>query len=293
MADPTNRGKLYGLVISILPLGLAVYCWWTYAFVYRWLAELQLMVLGFYEANLTFLFTYFALVLLWILPVAGVIRLFRIRVDQTQTNTSALRFQEWFEANQLYICGIILGGTFVFLEMMDRNRRASAGEWTTVLVADLEKGMAPPSNRLLLEHGRLLTEARVVWTENSMTLTYVPLVSLPVQIESGRASPGWQPGEPIAVVVAMRESELNAHQGKQIRGSVNRVLVLGGHVRVSFEKQGIRFTDSAIRVEYGVDHGSPGGAPIFIILGIIIMVGTSVAWAFKIRRGRVAIAANP
>jgi hypothetical protein len=183
-------------VIHLGAFGLAVAWWATYSGVYRWLAERQLEWSGEYSWKFTGVMTIFACMFSGFLVIQIAASLVPDRSDSERQATEDFgarmdALSSWMKRNSFLL---LMTGTVVALAaiggfMVMQAQRS--GGFVTVAAASLERGGAPAGAFARIE-GRQLWDQSVGFTtrggDSPGVKTIVPVVS-----------PGWQPGQPIAL----------------------------------------------------------------------------------------------
>jgi hypothetical protein len=186
-------------VIGVGGLAWIGYGWWQYWGPYRWLADLQLRLMGVYYPELTAL----VLFVLYAFAVAGIVKLvarYRDAVARRSGRQQSLPATRDGPAQREQarlrpqlsptLQWATVAATLFAISVYDLGTVEPAREQVTVNLAELETGQLPaPASSWWKIEGRLLLDEAQIW-DQSWTEYYVPLVS-----------PGWHPGERVAVVV--------------------------------------------------------------------------------------------
>lgn len=183
----------FHVVINMSALGLAGFWWATYSGPYRWFAERQLDWSGSYEVKFTGIMVVFACVL----SAAVVTQIAASLVpDRSDPRTADLHarmdaFGNWLTRNTylLAMTGVVVALAAVGGFMVIQARMG--GGFVTVAAETLERGGAPGGTFVRVE-GRGLWDQTVSYEQTGGdspgVKTIVPVVS-----------PGWQPGQSVAL----------------------------------------------------------------------------------------------
>jgi hypothetical protein len=261
------------LNVLILLIGLAgtPYFAWTYSGPYRWLAELQMWLLGSFQVVLTFALTFILLVV----PAAKVLRRWGPRptapaeepvaVAGSDSSTRATGpFLIWVQV-------ITAGAVFTFLAIRDHKPVQPGATPTRVSCAELEANGPPESGWLEVE-GIPLLDARVEAQHNYGEYVYVPLVS-----------PSWSTGRPIAVVLRLdrngpRQGDVTGYQGTRVADG------MPGFVRSRYEDAGLNVAQAVV-LDFGRTPADGAAlARIAIIVGPLVLLAGLVGALVTSRR---------
>jgi hypothetical protein len=220
-------GGLFG--VSVLA---TIYCAYSYAGPYRWLAELSLSVFGSYSPKLTF---FVSLVLLLLPPMvlaarfsppsSAVEKAERKRAGEAQAAKLA-RVQSWLML-------ATVGAVFLFVGVRDLLAARAGATLVHTSCASIEAGTAPTSTWLEIE-GTAIASAAVETKEGYASYLYVPFVS-----------DNWSKGQPLPVVLrlgAAVRGDLNAHSYQGGLASED----LPGMVRTAYETEGVQAANALV-----------------------------------------------
>jgi hypothetical protein len=261
--------------ISIPPLVLTAWWWFTYSGPYRWLAEWQIRKWGMFYQAMTFLVVAGVPVVLAALLIHLGCWLTGFHFDPQRTQESAERWRTWHAERRYRIGLLCVGLVVVVLGGHGYYVGKTAGALSRMNVAELEKDL-PPSSGWLELRGNLLHDRAAHWKieDKNRTEVYVPLVS-----------DAWEPGQPVAVIILARdkraEDRLFENDTAPVDGLVEP-LGLPGHVRTTLEDNGVRLVDNPILIEYRANPevqtllGTVG-----LALGGAMMLISALIWLVK------------
>lgn len=276
-------------VINLGAVGLAVTWWVSYTGPYRWFAELQLDRSGEYDVKFTGIMVLFACVLSATLVTQIAASLVPDRSESEKQATAAMSarmdaFGNWMARNHylLAMTGAVVGlagvGGFMLIQVR------LSGRFVTVAAASLERGGAPAGSFARLE-GRQLWDQTVGFKningDSPGTKTIVPVVS-----------PGWQPGQPVALFARIDDSELQwLTAEKRESGKVPTLSGLltandlEGIARTELAEEGIAIAGRHFVLDQGVTPEFREGLGK-ILLGVSAVLAPVVVVVWRVKRRR-------
>jgi hypothetical protein len=216
------------LVAGLASVGAGFYWKWSYSGPYRWLAELQLGLLGQYEVMLTLLLA----MAVPAVPLTVAVRWARGRIFRTDgdlgEDSAVLRALRWAMPRLGPLAFLAVAGWFAWLgATMMRDADAPVAQ---VDLAAIERGAPWPDGRVAIR-GVLLSDAEVEFGESYHPERYVPLVSTV-----------WTPSD-VVVAFLVDAPEFASRRWPIVARLAGRV---PGPVRVALEKSGARVSPSAV-----------------------------------------------
>lgn len=251
---PTSTPE-WALRLRALPLALRLallvpalvmpgFWWGTYSGPFRWLAELQLRILGSYSPVLTAAILFAVCVG----AVFGILVLLARKVAFTEEQVRgeherSARQNAWVQQHGIELGGAITMVIFGGLGLFSLTHARLIGPLTDLDVAALESGTAPPSHYVQLSAKLRKWDGLVVTEEGSGYRTptyYYPLASIPGSDEV-RA----------AVVLEITEPQLDEH-GESLSGGVyvGTLHRIPGFIRSELAHQGVALADRAWVLDY-------------------------------------------
>lgn len=166
------------LVSVVLPLYWAL----TYSGLYRWLAEVQLDLLGSYYVMLTGLISGTAVLCVLVFPLALLSRLFEKASRDGGAHAPAApdsSMEEWVLANRGLFVAVLtcigLAGTTLYFQV----RAATLGDLHSITLESLEAGTEPPSYWVNVEGQPSWSETLSLADQGHAPTYYVPMRSGP------------------------------------------------------------------------------------------------------------------
>lgn len=165
MAGHKSPPLVLSLVVVLAALSLitlGAYWWYTYSGLYRWLAELQIQLIGAYYPTYTGIFT----IVLLFLPFVGltvlVHKAFGFEPLDSVESAPPGQADAWLRQNSLSLGLFVMGVVFVGIGLYNLVAGWTAGKRTPVALAELEAGALPPTRWVLLDgtlvHDRALMQ---------------------------------------------------------------------------------------------------------------------------------------
>jgi hypothetical protein len=263
--------------ISLPPLALGGWWWFTYSGPYRWLAEWQIREWGKFYQILTFLVVVCVPLFLAALLIHLGCWVTGFHFDRQRTQESIDRWRAWHQQRRYRIGGLCVGLVVVVLGGQGLYVGKRAGPLSRMNVAELENGTQPTSGWLELR-GNFLHGQMVTWKieRKDKIETYIPLVS-----------DDWEPGSRVAVIVrAKRDTGYDperrfVQEGAAVDGLVDP-LGLPGHVRTTLEDAGVALVADPIVIDY---RSTPEVQTLLgtvgLVLGGIVMLFSALVWLIK------------
>jgi hypothetical protein len=211
------------IALALLTAFSTLVCWLAYSGPYRWLSELQLRVMGADYLGLSVPLTGLGLGFTFF----GAAQLAR-RAGLLQTVVHSGRRARSATARVLsrtraWLCIALVGAASLFFGVREQRAAQAGARLEHVTVSALEAGTRSASSWLEVE-GQPFEAARI----RIEPYSYVPLVSA-----------GWQPGQPVAVVLKMDAGARPAPDARVFRGTREPlrlpVLVRGGYMDMGID----------------------------------------------------------
>lgn len=245
-----KRGVLRGLLgVAVLAL---IYCAYSYAGPYRWLAELSLSTFGSYDPR----FVFFGALVVLLVPPALLIA----RFDPSPATTDAVqaaarntvrmaRVQPW-----LLLAG--LGAMLLFLGGRALLEARAGATLTKISCASIEAGSRPAGSWLEIS-GAAIREAAVETSEGYGKHLYVPLVS-----------DNWSKATPLPVVLVMDATKPHDLGAASFQGALSSE-DLPGMVRAAYEAEGVQ-ADKTIVLQLGrIPNANVATSQIMTAIGLV------------------------
>jgi hypothetical protein len=265
------------IVAIFLLVGLSFYFMFTYTGPFRWLAELQMMVMNSYSEEFTLILT----MLVLILTALGIVKVVKVAVKSmgvggvtspaaptaggaTEIKSRGMQFSGIIVWPFMGLIAFAIGGFMYW-------RGATAGPLTAITAKELEDGKKPASSYLSVE-GVPLWKETISFKSGSVEC-YVPLVSK-----------DWK-GDSVSAYAQVREDDL-PRPSKQLEmktfKGVTAVGGLPGPVRVIFEKGNFKPAAGYLVIETKEEPAKLMGFGKWpMIVGAALVVAGLSVWGVK------------
>jgi len=253
-------GGLFG--VSVLA---TIYCAYSYAGPYRWLAERSMSGVGSYSPKLTFLVSLVLLLLppaalsaLVASPSSALVEAERKRAAEAQAAKLA-RVQSWLML-------ATVGAVLLFIGVRDLLAARAGANLVHTSCANIEAGTAPTGTWLEIE-GTAIASAAIETEEGYAKHLYVPFVS-----------DNWSKAQPLPVVLrlgAAVRGDLNAHSYQGGLASED----LPGMVRTAYEAEGVQAANALVLNVGSVPHNNLATSQLLAAGGFLgLLLGGFMIW---------------
>lgn len=275
-----QRSEILLAIVCIVP---AIYWAATYSGPYRWIAELQLRMMGMYEGSITFVLTMFV-ALIPLLVVKAAVKKLGVAMEGGEEADSAWwgRVSHYFSDLVVMVIGLVFLGVGVVAYLRVKGESGP----TAIDVRELEGGKKV--GKLWLEvSGMALVEEASSIKKNYNTDNYVPVVSR-----------DWKKGEPIAVYLEVDESEFGEGLKKPEGGKYKGMVTVGGlpgMAREDLRRRGFGPAEGYVMLEYNSTPADVQRGARFMLIagGAVSVVGLGMVGYRKWRMGRIGPADSP
>jgi hypothetical protein len=212
-------------LVFVLVCAVTGYFWYAYAGPFKWIAELQLSLLGEYELNITLIGTFLSV----FVPVAliGEIPWVKRRFDTgPMTEEEISRAGKLFDENTVIPWWPLVIGTICLITGLVMLIPVwTMGSLTAITAAEAEGGVSPRSG--WVDASGYAMGSRMIGlregTPSKLKNSYVPLVSSE-----------WQPGTAVKIYVRLDDEKMLSDGDLTLRGRV--ASGLPGMIRESFAR---------------------------------------------------------
>ncbi len=267
-------------------LALAAYFGFTYSGPFRWLAELEMRLMGRYYTFLTGMLVLLGLMLMLLLPLQLARKLGVLGDPAASPEEHAQYIQahtERWKKRQPAITVLMLGAALSFVGVRDWLRAQQGAQLEQVSIAALESGKRPASTWVEVADASPAWNATLEWEVGHTKNSFVPVVST-----------NWRDGQPIALVLKLSSStRVDKEVGVSAFRGASDAEGLPGAIDGAFRDAQLN-TANALVLEVGNKPTDRQTLAHFALGGgiLALLVGCGLAWVQLRRERRVAWSAN-